>query len=204
MVPKTYAECNDALNQELSPASQIEFMQLTRKELIRTHHGLGQWIRNNWGLWAGGPLSDDMKTLGFTHPDDIAAAEEIVTHAAEADVAEAFHGMFADLGRKFSGGQFLKIETSPKPHPKPKPRFARRDLLRELVCDDCGRDYGVYAISMFCPDCGAPNIHLHFAREATLVREQVELAGKLNPEQGELAYSLLVNAHADVLTACEA
>lgn len=140
----------------------------------------------------------------FTHPDDIAAAEEIVAHAAEADVAEAFHGMFADLGRKFSGSKFLKIETSPKPHPKPKPRFARRDLLRELVCDDCGRDYGVYAISLFCPDCGAPNIHLHFAREATLVREQVELAGRLNPGQDELAYRLLGNAHEDVLTAFEA
>lgn len=71
MIPKTYSECQEALNKELNPASQIEFMQLTRKELNRTHHGLGQWIRNNWGLWAGGPLFQDMKTLGFTHPDDM-------------------------------------------------------------------------------------------------------------------------------------
>jgi hypothetical protein len=140
----------------------------------------------------------------FTHPDDVAAAQEVVAHAAAADVAEAFHGMFADLGRKFAGNKFVKIKPGPQPHPKPRPRFARRDLLRELVCDECGRDYGVFAISLFCPDCGAPNIHLHFAREAMLVREQVEMAGKLGAEQGELAYRLLGNAHEDVLTAFEA
>jgi len=140
----------------------------------------------------------------FTHPDDVAAAREVVAHAAAADVAEAFHGMFTDLGRKFAGNKFVKIKPGPQPHPKPRPRFARRDLLRELVCDECGRDYGVFAISLFCPDCGAPNIHLHFAREAMLVREQVEMVGKLGAEQGELAYRLLGNAHEDVLTAFEA
>lgn len=148
-----------------------------------------------------GALDEDE---AFTHPDDVAAAQEVVAHAAAADVAEAFHGMFADLGRKFAGNKFVKIKPGPKPHAKPRPRFARRDLLRELVCDECGRDYGVFAISLFCPDCGAPNIHLHFAREAMLVREQVEMAGKLGAEQGELAYRLLGNAHEDVLTAFEA
>ncbi len=52
--------------------------------------------------------------------------------------------------------------------------------------------------------CGAPNIHLHFARETQLVREQVELAGKLGEERHELAYRLMGNAHEDVLTAFEA
>jgi hypothetical protein len=66
-----------------------------------------------------------------------------------------------------------------------------------------GRVYR-YAISLFCPDCGAPNIHLHFAREAELAREQVELAGKLGPERQELAYRMMGNAHEDVLTAFEA
>jgi hypothetical protein len=135
-----------------------------------------------------GTLADDSD---FTHPDDIAAAKEVVSHAFHTDAANAIHGMFDDLARKHSGGKFLKITTGPTPSPKPAPRFARSDLLRELVCDECGRDYGVYAISLFCPDCGAPNIHLHFAREVALVREQVELAGKLAPEQSELAYRLM-------------
>ncbi|MGY3138338.1 hypothetical protein ACVWZM_009020 [Bradyrhizobium sp. USDA 4501] len=148
-----------------------------------------------------GTLDDDQN---FTHPDDVAAAKEIVAHAFHADAAAAIHGMFDDLARKNSGNKFVKIEAGPRPSPKPAPRFARSDLLRELVCDECGRDYGVYAISLFCPDCGAPNIHLHFAREAELVREQVELAGKLGPERQELAYRMMGNAHEDVLTAFEA
>jgi len=146
-------------------------------------------------------LDDDE---AFTHPDDLIAAKKVVAHAAAADVADAFHSMFADLARKNQGNKSVKFKTGPKPHPKPKPRFARRDLLRELVCDECGRDYGVFAISLFCPDCGAPNIHLHFAREAELVAKQVELAGEVNADQGELAYRLLGNAHEDVLTAFEA
>jgi hypothetical protein len=112
--------------------------------------------------------------------------------------------MFDSLGRKHSGNKFVQVKVGPKPQPKPKPRFARHDLLRDLTCDECGRDYGVFAISLFCPDCGTPNIHLHFARELTLVRDQVELAGTLDTKQDELAYRLLGNSHEDVLTAFEA
>lgn len=140
----------------------------------------------------------------FTHPDDRAAALKLVEHAFHADAAAQFHDMFADIGRKFSSSKFIKVETGQRPVAKPVPRFARSDLLRELVCDECGRDYGVFAISLFCPDCGAPNIHLHFAREAALVREQVKLADSLGEDQSELAYRLLGNAHEDVLTAFEA
>ncbi len=140
----------------------------------------------------------------FTHPGDLAASMKIIEHAAHADAAAHIHEMFEDLGRKLSGSKFLKVETGPRPVPKPVPRFVRSDLLRELVCDECGRDYGVFAISLFCPDCGAPNIHLHFAREVALVQDQVKLADGLGEEQSELAYRLMGNAHEDVLTAFEA
>lgn len=140
----------------------------------------------------------------FTHPDDLAAAKKIVEHAAHADVQEAIHGMFEELGRTLSGSKSVKVSTGPRPVAKPVPRFVRSDLLRELVCDECGRDYGVFAISLFCPDCGAPNIHLHFAREVALVRDQVKLADGLGTDQSELAYRLMGNAHEDVLTAFEA
>jgi len=38
------------------------------------HFGLGMWIRNNWGLWAGGPLGESMAKQGFMHPDDMSGA----------------------------------------------------------------------------------------------------------------------------------
>ncbi|WP_316356885.1 hypothetical protein [Devosia sp.] len=144
-----------------------------------------------------GVIDDDD---AFIHPDDIKAGLATVKHAAAQDVQAAIHEMLGGLARKHKN---LTYKPSLS-RPKPKPRFRRKDLMRELVCDHCGRDYGVYAISLFCPDCGAPNIALHFTREVELVGKQVDLAEALGAEQEELAYRLLGNAHEDVLTAFEA
>lgn len=141
----------------------------------------------------------------FMHPDDVKAALDIVRDAAARDLQEAMRNAFRGLNNRSSGGGFLRMSMEFKEGPdKPRPRFARRDLLRELVCDHCGRDYGVFAISLLCPDCGAPNLRLHFAREVDLVRQQVELATEKSGSGSELAYRLLGNAHEDVLTAFEA
>lgn len=140
----------------------------------------------------------------FTHPYDRQAGIETARHAAEEDLRSLVDDMFANLGRKFSSSKSISFKPGPKRQPKPKPHFARSDLLRELVCDHCGRDYGVFAIALFCPDCGAPNVRLHFERERTLVGAQVDLAEAQGEGLEELAYRLLGNAHEDVLTAFEA
>jgi hypothetical protein len=141
----------------------------------------------------------------FLHPDDKDAALEIVKDAALRDAEAALHKAFSGFSNRSSGKGFPTIKTTYTPSsPRPKPRFARRDLLRELVCDHCSRDYGVFAISLFCHDCGAPNLHLHFAREAELIAQQVELATVQSEAAAELSYRLLGNAHEDVLTAFEA
>jgi hypothetical protein len=140
----------------------------------------------------------------FTHPDDREAVLELVKHAAFADVQDEFARMFDDINRRQPRNSLIRIEAKVSKRSRPRPRFYRSDLLRELVCDHCGRDYGVYAIGLFCPDCGAPNLHLHFAREVALVEAQVALADQLDAAQEELAYRLLGNAHEDVLTAFEA
>ena len=45
------------------------------------------------------------------------------------------------------------------------------------------------AIGLFCPDCGAANLHLHFARETALVAQQIEVAQAIESELGsELSY----------------
>jgi hypothetical protein len=141
----------------------------------------------------------------FMHPDDQKAALEIVKDAALRDVHDAFNKIFSGFNNRSSGSGFITMKTTYTPaSPRPKPRFARRDLLRELACDHCSRDYGVFAISLFCHDCGAPNLHLHFAREVELVGQQVELATVQSEAAAELSYRLLGNAHEDVLTAFEA
>lgn len=144
-----------------------------------------------------GVIADDES---FIHPEDRDAAIEIMKHAAAKDVVAAFTDMFKGLQKHPN----LTIKTSKDAAPTPRPHFFRQDLLRELICDHCGRDYGVYAIALFCPDCGAPNLRLHFEREAALVAAQVDLAEAQHDPQGELSYRLLGNAHEDVLTAFEA
>ena len=39
--------------------------------VAETHHSVGLWIRNEWGLWKGSPLKDYFIQLGVTHPDDM-------------------------------------------------------------------------------------------------------------------------------------
>ena len=136
----------------------------------------------------------------FVHPDDRKAALKVVEHAAIQDMQDAFSDMLAGVAK---GSKSLTYKPGPKRN-RARPRFGRRDLMRLLVCDCCGRDYGVFAIALFCPDCGAPNLALHFFREVELVDQQVELAEAAGQNRQELAYRLLGNAHEDVLTAFEA
>ena len=140
----------------------------------------------------------------FTHPDDVKAAIKTVEHAALADVDTSLQDMLGDFNRGQKQGGLIKLEASMQTSSRVRPRFYRKDLLRELVCDHCGRDYGVYAIGLFCPDCGAPNLKLHFTREVDLVETQVALAEAQSDDSQELAYRLLGNAHEDVLTGFEA
>lgn len=136
-----------------------------------------------------GVVADDGS---FLHPEDQDATTVIAEHAVvEALSAEIDKAMRAAV-RGTGGGLSYKPNRRPA---RPKPEFAREDLMRALHCDHCGRDYGVYAIGLFCPDCGAPNVRLHFAREADLVGAQVGLAESQPTGLEELAYRLLGNAH---------
>ena len=103
-----------------------------------------------------------------------------------------------------SGGFGISFKATR--HAEPAPRLpVRHDLLRNLRCDVCGCAYGVFAIGLFCPDCGAPNVMVHFEREVELIELQIRMAGELEKEYGEEAsYRILGNSHEDTLTAFEA
>lgn len=136
----------------------------------------------------------------FLHPEDEKAVLDTVKQAVIEDVRAAFSNMLKGVA---SRSKHITYKPGSRA-PKPRLVFHRDDLLRELVCDHCGRDYGVFAIGLFCPDCGAPNLRLHFERERQLVNAQVEIAEAQDANLAELAYRLLGNAHEDVLTAFEA
>lgn len=146
-------------------------------------------------------MADDEE---FIHADDIEAVKKHIVWLAGNDLNNYLADWTKDFNRKHSRGGFISMSMKHKARHSPKPLAIREDLLRSLDCLICGREYGVYALALFCPDCGAPNVALHFRREIELVGQQIELADKLDEEGNvEIAYRLMGNAHEDVLTAFE-
>jgi hypothetical protein len=140
----------------------------------------------------------------FVHADDIEAIREHVGWEFASDVEDWLANMAKDFNRRQPRNSFISINMDFKPNHRPTPMVLREDLLRDLQCDICQRAYAVYAIALFCPDCGASNVALHFDREVELVEQQVALAGAESKSgKSELAYRLMGNAHEDVLTAFE-
>lgn len=72
-VPKTLDEAHIELERIFSKAelAKIDAMK-SEDDMIEYHFSLGMGLRNDWGLWSGDSLlAKQMRTLGFSHPDDI-------------------------------------------------------------------------------------------------------------------------------------
>lgn len=158
-----------------------------------------------------GPGATVCPYSGYIGPDDefvYSGDIEAITKQLAWEVAADFQDWARDLARDFNRGMprggLIDIHMEVKTSPRPRPVTIREDLLRNLECEICQRPYGVYAIALFCPDCGGPNFVLHFRREVALVREQIALAREQDAAgRAEMAYRLMGNAHEDVLTAFE-
>ena len=194
---KVHRECkNPSCSPRLFQLAQVK----NRSPIAETNRHLVRRNQGERGItcpYCGEDADDD----AFLYGPDREAALEQVKWAATKDVAEIIGGMFKSLER--SSNSFFKV-TSKTPNLPSRPTTWREDLLRDLTCDICFQAYGVYAIGLFCPDCGGRNLAVHFRREVNIVTEQVCLAEGLESDgKNELAYRLLGNAHEDVLTALE-
>jgi hypothetical protein len=70
-IPKDLDDCFAQLKKMLSK-EEVEKMKNGREDdMILYHHGLGMWLRNNWGLWKGSRLSKWFNGKGIQHPDDM-------------------------------------------------------------------------------------------------------------------------------------
>ena len=69
--PKTKEEAVDRILLELPEADKEIIKNIpTEFDLYEYHHGLGLWIRNNFGLYQGN--NDLLQFLGLKrHPDDV-------------------------------------------------------------------------------------------------------------------------------------
>ena len=73
-IPKNLEDCFIQFDKLLSDEDKQTIKQLrNRKETIQYHHGLGMWLRNNWGLWGGSRLQEYMLNKKIKHPDEMSA-----------------------------------------------------------------------------------------------------------------------------------
>lgn len=67
-IPTDVQDAHNELDKMLSATDKIRI-----KNGESSHFGLGMWIRNNWGLWAGGRLKCFFKERDLYHPDSISS-----------------------------------------------------------------------------------------------------------------------------------
>jgi hypothetical protein len=100
----------------------------------------------------------------FRYQGDVEAIQKYIRWAASRDISDYMEKLARDFNRAQPRGGLISVEMSFKPNRTPEPRTWREDLIRNLACDICGRQHGVYAIGLFCPDCGCKNLGIHFER----------------------------------------
>lgn len=71
-IPKTLDEAHVRLEQ-LFPSEELAAIDAmsSEDEMIRYHMGFGMGLRNNWGLWRNSQLAQNLRAIGFMHPDDM-------------------------------------------------------------------------------------------------------------------------------------
>ena len=147
-------------------------------------------------------MADDEE---FLHLDDIEVIERQIMYDVASGVSDYVAKWAKDFNRRQPRNSSMTLNMSHKPIWRPPPIVEiRKDLLRDLTCEVCACPYAVYAIALYCPDCGAPNLAMHFRREIALIHEQLTLASEQDDlGKSELAYRIMGNAHEDVVTAFE-
>jgi hypothetical protein len=70
-IPENLDDCFKELKKMLTPELIEEMKTNTESDMVKYHHGLGMWIRNNWGLWTSSRLKKYFNDLGIHHPDDM-------------------------------------------------------------------------------------------------------------------------------------
>jgi hypothetical protein len=73
-IPKDLGDCFTELDRMLPEIDKKEMQTLPKRDdMIKYHHGLGTWLRNNWGLWRGSRLQKYFTDRKIGHPDSMSS-----------------------------------------------------------------------------------------------------------------------------------
>lgn len=72
-IPKNLEDAHQEL-EKLLDQNEINRIKNNPEDFMsRYHHGLGTWMRNNWGLWKGSRLKDYFNSIGVQLADDMSS-----------------------------------------------------------------------------------------------------------------------------------
>jgi hypothetical protein len=69
--PPALAPAFVLLDSAFTSAEKDTLRQLLPDSAIVLHFSVGMWLRNEAGLWQGGPIADSLRARGVIHPDDM-------------------------------------------------------------------------------------------------------------------------------------
>ena len=80
-IPKDLTDAFIRLNNLIDKEAQQKFQALPEDIAVdKLFFSFGRWITHNWGFYGGSRLSDFIKNIGITHPDDMARFIIITYH----------------------------------------------------------------------------------------------------------------------------
>lgn len=80
-IPKNLDDAFAQLNKLIEEEDRAKFVTLTEEEAYeKLYFSFVRWITHNWGFYGGSRLSHYIKSLGITHPDDMARFVIVTYH----------------------------------------------------------------------------------------------------------------------------
>lgn len=70
-IPTTLEQCFEVLDMQIPSEDRETFKNWKEEDCCQIHFTTGMQLRNNWGLWRGGPLRDWFNDHDVWHPDDM-------------------------------------------------------------------------------------------------------------------------------------
>lgn len=81
---------------ETDIADAEEWIAMTEDDaLCAAHHGLGQMLRNEWGLWQSNKLTEWFNGIGIKHADDMSGIILVSFHRKHNNVERDLDGQVA-------------------------------------------------------------------------------------------------------------
>ncbi len=107
-IPKDLEDCFEELDQIMTPNNREKFKN---SHPINYHFGLGQSLRNSWGLWRGSRLKTYFINLGVKHPDNMSGI-----------ILDTYH-LYLNGKQVNLDEQLMKYNIIPRPKIEPRSNF---------------------------------------------------------------------------------